>query len=140
MISRIEVSSCGDIEDPRGAAIARQAQSFLGLDVSGVQIRKVYKVSAPLEKNEVEKLCVALTDPVSEESAIGRLPLGPCDWIIGVGFRPGVTDNVGRTARVFLCDLLGKTPGEWTEDPQIFSETIFLVSGSELTREHVLCL
>ena len=47
------------------------------------------------------------TDAVVQESSWARRPAGDCQWIVQVGFLPGVTDNVGRTAAEALEDIYG---------------------------------
>jgi phosphoribosylformylglycinamidine synthase II len=132
--ARIEVAIQHEVEDPRGAAAARQAREFLGLPVSTVRTRTVYKLALELAADEQDRLLRAITDPVLEESA-ERLPLAPdVDWVVAVGFKPGVTDNVGRTARVFVADVLGR---ELPPEARVFTETVYLVSGQGLERDHL---
>lgn len=54
------------------------------------------------------------------------------DWIIEVGFRPGVTDNEGRTAKETLRTVLG----DRKMDISVYTSTQFLISA-DLTRAQV---
>ena len=53
-----------------------------------------------LNADAVERLKTdVFIDPVLQQASAGRAVLFDADWVIEVGFKPGVTDNVGRTAR-----------------------------------------
>ncbi|MBW2731501.1 MAG: phosphoribosylformylglycinamidine synthase [Deltaproteobacteria bacterium] len=130
MIHRFEIALKDTLDDPRGDATQHQARNFLALGLEKVRTRHVIKFDADLDDAALVALRAALTDPVVEVSALGQLPLPDCDWVITVGFRPGVTDNVGRTAAVFLCDLLKRTPSSWATPPHAFTETLYLIWGA----------
>jgi phosphoribosylformylglycinamidine synthase len=76
-------------------------------------------------------------DPVVARAAVGRLPApSGVDWIIEVGFKPGVTDNLGQTARAVLADLLDRSE---REVGPVGSAVQYLVRGS-LSREDAMQL
>ena len=131
MTYRIEVGPKPEIDDPRGAAAARQAREFLGLSVDTIRTRSVYKIAGlELVEGDLERIRLALADPVLEQSALDRMPLPVgVTWVIGVGFLPGVTDNLGRTARVFLADVLGR---DLPAGARVFTETLYLIQGDDL--------
>jgi phosphoribosylformylglycinamidine synthase len=131
---RIEVGLRSGIDDPRGRSVMAQAREFLGLAVEDVRTRAVYKLSLDLSAEELEQVRLALTDPVLEESASGRLPPPPCHWILAVGFRAGVTDNVGRTARIFVGDVVGRL---LSPAGRVFTETLYFVEGRGLSAAEV---
>ena len=54
------------------------------------------------------------------------MPAKACDYLIRVGFKPGVTDNVSRTFRTAAADILGR---KLADDEYVFSSTEYLVSG-----------
>jgi phosphoribosylformylglycinamidine synthase len=54
------------------------------------------------------------------------------DWIIEVGFRPGVTDNVGRTAREAIELVLGR---ELKEEEKVYTSKQCLITGNLSLRE-----
>ena len=72
------------------------------------------------------------TDPVIQESAVGILPASAYDWVVVVGYNPGVTDNVGRSARIAIEDLTGHPfrPGE-----AVYTEREYFLSGGELSHD-----
>ncbi|MFW6164441.1 MAG: phosphoribosylformylglycinamidine synthase, partial [Planctomycetota bacterium] len=108
MVHRIEIGVRSGVRDARGEGAAEGVRTFLGLPVEGVRTRTVYKLDAELSDAEVEAVRAELTDPVIEESAVGRLDAGAFDWLVTVGFKPGVTDNVGRTAKTAIEDIVGR--------------------------------
>src|SRR5690606_5648461 len=56
---------------------------------------------------------------------------GDFDFLIEVGFKPGVTDNVGRSTREGIADLLGRPLGD---GDQVFTQRQFRFHGT-LTRD-----
>lgn len=138
MIHRIEVAHRSGVDDPRGIALSRQARTFLGLEVERIVCHSVYKFRAALAADEVERLAQALCDPIEERVVVGRFqPDDRFHWVVRVGLLPGVTDNVGHTARTFLCDLLGRSLESWPEAPLAFSESVFFIEGPELKSAEV---
>jgi phosphoribosylformylglycinamidine synthase len=132
---RIEIRLRADVDDPRGADAARRGRRFLGVPVVAARTHTVYKLALDLTVDEVEAVRGAVTDPVLEESVEGRFePDARVDWVVGVGFRPGVTDNLGRTARVFVADTVGRT---LPPDGRVFTETLYMLEGPELDRAAV---
>ena len=99
MLYRIEAGVASRLDDTGGRNIAARIRSDLGLEVEKARLVKVFTldgVSADQARALLEQ--GALHDPVLQEVSLASLPCD-ADWIIEVGFRPGVTDNEGRTAR-----------------------------------------
>ena len=112
MPSRIEVSFKPEYRDPLGESVQRGIVEDLGLSVDKVRTIEVYTIDAGLTPQEVERVRRELfTDPIIQQSsAVSRLARD-FSWIIEVGFRPGVTDNVGKTAREGIEAGVG--PSSW---------------------------
>ncbi len=126
MSYRIEIGLKRGVPDARGRSAAARAVGALRLPVKSIQTRTVYKLDAQLSRAELESLRAAFTDSVIETSSIGRLRPPPFDWLIEVGFKPGVTDNVGRTARVALQDVLARP---LAEDEAVYTAIQYFVRG-----------
>ncbi len=109
MAHRIEVGLKRGIRDARGRTIAGKTRRFLRLPVNSCQTRDIYKVDVALSPKELRAVRKAFTDPVTSRSAIARLPGPAFDWMVEVGFKPGVTDNVGTTARAVVQDALDRS-------------------------------
>ncbi|MEJ2111692.1 MAG: hypothetical protein P8Z37_17640, partial [Acidobacteriota bacterium] len=97
MAYRIEIGLKRGVRDARGLAVVEKAQRYFGLNLRSCKTRDVYKVDVPLSPRELRKVKAAFTDGVISHSAIRRLSPPGFDWMVEVGFKPGVTDNVGTT-------------------------------------------
>ncbi|MBI3987593.1 MAG: phosphoribosylformylglycinamidine synthase, partial [Lentisphaerae bacterium] len=132
MSYRIEIGLKRGVHDAPGHGVRGKAEKALGIRLRSVQTRRVFKVDAQLSAAEQTALRRAFADPVVEVSGEGRLRAPKFDWLIEVGFRPGVTDNVGRTARVVAADVLGRP---LTRDEAVYTATQYFVRAPDLSRE-----
>jgi len=134
MLYRIEIGLKKGVPDARGRGVLHKAQSALGLTIAACQTRDVYKVVAKIDEATAAQVQTAFSDPVVAESAMNRLSAPESfDWLLEVGFKPGVTDNVGRTARGALQDIVGRDL-QWEE--QVYTSIQYFLSGN-LSREKV---
>ena len=109
MAHRIEVGFREGIKDALGEKIKRRIIDHLRIPVDSVQTVEIYTIDGPLDPEELAKAAQGpLSDPVIQEIAIDRGLACGFDWLIEVGFRPGVTDNVGKTAGEAISLLTGK--------------------------------
>lgn len=126
MISRIYVLPKG--EDVRGNLYVK---SFNGLGISGkineVQILESYLIKHKLNNSQISKVAEALTNPILEEFSIDQMPkVSDFAYAVEIGFLPGVTDNVGHTAKETIVDLLHlKNAG----DLAVYTSKIFILFG-----------
>ncbi len=132
MAYRIEIGLKRGVRDARGRSVVQKARSFLRLPVRSCSTRDVYKIDMPLSAAELESVRRAFTDPVVARSAAGRLPPPRFDWLIEIGFKPGVTDNVGNTARALLSDVLGRKPAQ---REAVYTSTQYFFQAPALARE-----
>ncbi len=135
MLTRIEVGLLDTISDVQGHTIARKINDQLGLSVHNVRVHKVYTVSG-LSHYEIQQTMErgTLHDPVLHKVSLTPLAQD-ADWIIEVGFRPGVTDNEGKTARESLATVLDLNP-QRRKDIAVYTATQYQIEGS-LTRDEV---
>ena len=140
MNERIEISPLPQWRDARGEGVKRQIQNFFGVAVDQVWTRDVYTVSADLGPEDMTRIAGLLVNPVLQCWRVGSsrsenfAELPQCDFLVAVGFRPGVTDNVGRSARAAIGDIIGR---RLRDEEQVFSSVEYLLYGRELTREVV---
>ena len=134
MVHRIEIGYRQGVRDAHGEGVAESIRAFLGLPVETAQTRTVYKVHAGLTPAEAEAVRREFTDPVVERSAVGRLDAPPFDWMLTVGYKPGVTDNVGRTSKTAVEDILGR---HLPDSDAVYTERQFLLTGADLGRSDV---
>lgn len=109
MANRIEAALKDGVRDPRGERIKREIEHFLHLEVEEVRTLDVYTLDTDLSKDELEQAAAGpFSDPVIQLWSIDRPLAAGFDFAVEVGFRPGVTDNVGRTAREAVAYLTGR--------------------------------
>jgi len=123
MASRIEIGFKKGIRDALGERIKKRIVEHLRIHVDWVKTIEVYTIDEPLAPEELEKAaCGPLSDPIIQEIAINRGLAQGFDWLIEVGFRPGVTDNVGKTAGEAITLLTGKPV-------QVYTSRQYAISG-----------
>ena len=107
MIYRVEIGLKPNIRDARGEKVKRRIINDLNISVDSVNTVDVYTVDGDLALEEIGKVATGpFLDPVIQEFSIGKPLAHDFDWAIEVGYKPGVTDNVGRTAREAVEILL----------------------------------
>jgi phosphoribosylformylglycinamidine synthase II len=125
-VHRLEIGIRPAFRDPRGDDVRADVERFLHLFVARVRTRDVYHVEGDLSRDEAARVLAELTDPIVQVGALGRLDDGPFDFAITVGMKPGVTDPIGRSAKVAVEDTLGRKLGE---DSAVYTSTLYLVDG-----------
>ncbi len=110
----VEVGLRAGLTDAAGRAAAQKIRAHLGIPVREVRVRRLYRIEPGLSRPEAELACRELfADPIIQDFSIDApLEAEPFDQSILVAFRPGVTDNEGRTAAAALAEVLaGAAPG-----------------------------
>ena len=127
MTYRVEIGLKPNIRDARGGKFQRRIINDLNISVDSLNTVDVYTVDADLTMEEIEKAATGpFLDPVIQEFSIGKPLRHDFDWAIEVGYKPGVTDNVGRTAREAVEILLQRKfkPGEG-----VYTSVLYLIKG-----------
>jgi len=125
---RVEVGFKKGIKDAYGEKISQKIRHFLGIKIKQVRTVFVYTIDATLTKEEVEIIASGpFSDPIIQEYAIDRPLITEFDWSIEVGFKPGVTDNVGKTAKEAIEWRLGRSLGP---EERVYTSTLYLLNGS----------
>ncbi len=98
--------------DAEGIGARSSIKEDLGIPVVSVNTADVYSVSGiELSAGEKERLAKFLfSDSVVQDYSIDKEPFSSKngDWLLEVGFKSGVTDNVGQTSLIGMRDVLGK--------------------------------
>ena len=111
MADRIEIGFKEGVRDSLGEKIKKRIVENLHIKVDSVKTVDVHTIDGSLTRKELEIAAAGpLSDPIIQNFAINSGLAEKFDWMIEVGFRPGVTDNVGKTAREAIELLLGKMP------------------------------
>ena len=135
---RIELTTLPMWRDARGEGVIAQAANVCGIKLDRVLTRDVFTLVSDCSDAEAQKIAALLCNPVLQmwrtagAQSDNFTALAECDFLIAVGFRPGVTDNVSRTFRTAAADILGR---KLREDEYVFSSTEYLISGAGLTAE-----
>ncbi|RQD56234.1 MAG: phosphoribosylformylglycinamidine synthase [Desulfonatronovibrio sp. MSAO_Bac4] len=125
MLVKLELGLLPGIEDVQGNKTARKINHELGIPVDSVKIIKCFTISGITGMQQQELLeKQALYDPVLHHPSYSPLA-EDFDWIIEVGFKPGVTDNEGRTATQTLKMVLNSQD----EKVQVYTSRQFLLKG-----------
>ncbi len=123
---RLEVGLKPGLFDARGERTKRQilhAFPNLPADLQIVSL-DVYTIEA--DDFPYELLSEAFCDPVIQNMTINEPLTLDFDWYIEIGFKPGVTDNVGHSAGYALRLITGR-------DHPVYSARAYLIRGT-LTR------
>ena len=136
MDHRIVLSPLENWRDARGEGTKAQIENFLKINLDKVATRDVYTIHADINADEAAKIAALLVNPVLQSWRAGgkasdndKDPATP-DFIVVIGFKPGVTDNVGRSAKAAVSDILGRKLGE---NEHVFSSVEYLLYGKNLT-------
>ncbi|MBO4305014.1 MAG: phosphoribosylformylglycinamidine synthase [Lentisphaeria bacterium] len=134
---RIEISVKSKWNDSRAESVLRTIKSFTGRDdIKEIRTRDVFTVCADITKAEAERIGKELANPVTQTPVLGATSdIGfDYDYIVSVGFKPGVTDNVGRTAHEAIGDIIGR---KLRKDEQVFSSIEYFLKAPSLSKQDV---
>ncbi len=134
MAHRIEIGLKEGIRDALGEKVKRRIERDLGLSIGSVKTISVYTLDLELSKEELETIASdPFLDPIIQEYRIDEPLARDFDWLIEVSFKPGVTDNVGKTAREAIEWRLER---RLREEEKVYTSTQYLLKGN-LRREDV---
>ncbi len=131
MLARIQVGLKPAFRDSFGETTATRIKNDLGLPVDSIRIIKVFTVEADITDGQLLDAAQGpYSDPVTQDYSLAPLALDwdyAFDWLIEVGFRPGVTDNEGRTAASALELMLDR---RLDRNEAVYTSTQFLIRGN----------
>ena len=132
MAARIQVFTKPGLPDYLGERIRKRIARDLAIELASVRIGEIYTLDRDFPAEDLEKLRRELfPDPVTQESNLSQpapvfLKSQKFDWIVEIGFLPGVTDNPGRTAREAIEDLLRV---KFQESEAVYTSRQYLLGG-----------
>lgn len=137
MLYRIEVGLFPHIEDTLGRKLGLSIKQMLSISVTSINVIKVFTIEG-IQSEQVNKLIMqsVLHDPIIQYASTSPIK-SEADWIIEVSFRPGVTDNEGKTARNTIALVLGEI-----HDPNalaVYTSTQYHIVGS-LTEHQIYAI
>lgn len=127
MAWRIVVGLKDNVRDARGERVRREIREHLGIELRAVRTLDVYTVDAQLSEEEVATAAAGpFSDPIIQDYAINQPLADDFDVLVEVGYRPGVTDNVGRTAREAIQYQTGR---DFAAEEGVYTSVQYLLSG-----------
>ncbi|HWR05223.1 MAG TPA: AIR synthase-related protein [Humidesulfovibrio sp.] len=130
MLLRFELGLKPQVRDVVGERVARKIKSELGLELARVGIVRVYTVEGLSEAQAKAVIeAGALHDPVLHDISLSPMATD-FDWVLEVGFRPGVTDNEAKTARETILLVLGLS-GQAAKDVKVYTSVQHLLKGAQ---------
>ncbi|MDO8503090.1 MAG: AIR synthase-related protein [bacterium] len=124
------------VHDTRADVQRKHFATIVAEKIQKVEFADSYTIDADLSPEQLLKAEHLLANPLIENSFInGYQPKG-FDFAIEIGYLPGVTDNIGTTAREAIADGLALKDREISG---VYSSQILFVSG-RLTRRDILKL
>ncbi|RLA90659.1 MAG: phosphoribosylformylglycinamidine synthase [Deltaproteobacteria bacterium] len=127
MAYRIEVGFKDNILDPIGDKIKKRIIRELKIPVKSVRTISVYTLDLSITLKQAKSAAKEIfLDPIIQDFSVNSPLAKDFDWLIEVGFKPGVTDNVGRTALESLSYFFEK---EFSKDEKVYTSTEYLIKG-----------
>lgn len=118
-----------DYPDARETYVEKKIDAYLGLTAK-VERVDVYTITGEINDEELNKAITELfADPITQEAGINGLE-SAYDYLIEVGFLPGVKDNVGDTSLKSLEELLNRAV-----DGRIYTSVQYRIKGVKSREE-----
>jgi len=127
MAYRIEIAYREGIRDVPAEKLKTRIELDLGRRVDA-HVVDVYIIDTELPKDVVQRLATdAFIDPVLQKAYVNEAAMFEADWAVEVGYKPGVTDNVGRTAKEVIEALSGHAFGE---EEGVYNSRLYFFKGA----------
>ena len=127
MIHPFRITLKDTVKDPKGKTYTLKAKKNQYL-IDSVQTAECYVVNKNFDQEIKTSIGKMLTNPVFESAALDHSNAPEnFDFSVEIGFRPGVTDNLGATVREAIEDLTKDEFDFPTEN--VFSSTILFITG-----------
>ena len=138
MVTRIEVSS--KIEDTRAVIRKKHFEDsgFLG-KISQVFIVDVFPLDKDFSSGDLQRIGQMLVNSVSQDFKVSqqtnKSPFTPSkfNFVIEIGFLPGVTDNIAHTVKEEIEDF---TKNKFKQGEDVYTSQLIFIDG-KLTKKEV---
>ncbi|MEA2012143.1 MAG: AIR synthase-related protein [Verrucomicrobiota bacterium] len=134
MYFRTEVMIKETLEDPRGMKLITKIKDFLNIEIKNIRTADVYSIFADISEKEALAFADAVANPILQNVSLKETTDKSFDWIAIVGFAPGVTDNVGRTAQDALSDIINR---KLTRKEKVYSSVEYFFSATNLSKQQM---
>ncbi|MDE2079489.1 MAG: phosphoribosylformylglycinamidine synthase [Patescibacteria group bacterium] len=123
----IRIDVIPTIPDARAAVKLKAFRELAGAKVRQVYVADSYLIDTNLTRAGLLEARAALANPNIEKSYTSRWLPKRFSWGIEIGFLPGVTDNVGATAKETIADAARHT---FKEGEHVYSSQTFFIEGA----------
>ncbi len=133
MVARLEIGLKPELFDAEGEGVKYRSKNYFDLNLNAVRTVNILTIDAELNNDQLEELRTKIfTNPVTHQSSYSPLKYD-FDWAIWIGYRPGVRDVQGSTAKEAIEDLfkIKFKPGE-----AIYTSKIYFVQAKELNQDN----
>ncbi len=128
MAHRIEISCREGLRDVPGEKLKRRIKHDLGIEVRDARVVDVYTIDAAVDPHILSILRDdAFVDPIVHRGLLDEATPTDADWVVEVGYKPGVTDNVGRTAKEVVEAMTGRPFGN---GEAVYNSKMYFLKGS----------
>ncbi|MFC1885488.1 AIR synthase-related protein [Thermodesulfobacteriota bacterium] len=130
MPHQLEITLKTDLPDAEGEGIRKKANDYFGIRLETVRTIYLITVDIDLAPDQLETIRSEIfTNPVTQISSFTPLPI-EFDWVIWVGYRPGVRDNPGSTAVEAIEDVLNI---RLAKDEAVYTSKRYCLTGDGVT-------
>jgi phosphoribosylformylglycinamidine synthase len=128
MAHRIEISCREGLRDVPGEKLKRRIKHDLGMEVKDARVVDVYTIDAVVDPHILSILRDdAFVDPIVHRGLLDEATPTDFDWVVEVGYKPGVTDNVGRTAKEVVEAMAGRPFGN---GEAVYNSKMYFLKGA----------
>ncbi len=123
---RIEVVS--RVPDSRSTVKQKQLHTigFNG-QIKQLWLSDIYTIEKELNQNALSKVIAMLSNPITQQGNVsGKIQHKKFDFVIEIGFHPGVTDNIASTAKESIGDLL---KSNFTDKENVYTSNLYFIEG-----------
>ncbi len=127
----LEIALKPDQHDFRGERVKKSVETFLHISLPVIAVRKMYAFDIAMTDDEWKKVAAEFIDPVIEYGVLDHTS-DTFDFILKIGFNPGVTDNEGRTARELVSIILGRS---CADDEAVYTSKIMGIHAPLMNKD-----
>jgi phosphoribosylformylglycinamidine synthase len=132
MVERLEIALKPDLYDAEGEGVKYKAKDYFGINLDSVRTVNVLTIDAELSNEQLEEVRTKIfTNPVTHQSSYSPLKMD-FDWAIWIGYRPGVRDVQGSTAKEAIEDLFKQ---KFNPDEAIYTSKLYLIRAQGLAED-----
>lgn len=132
---RLEIVSRG-----KDSRVTVRQSDIAAAGFSIVGILDVYTVDATVSSEDKVKIAAMLVNPVTQlivaPADLSEVSVNDFTWAVEIGYLPGVTDNVGNTAKELISDVIQFS---FSPDEHVYTSQVIFIRGDG-NRENISAL